>query len=84
MEQIIMDKNHLSIKKQNSINLDELYSKFKNENCNFNEKKQIINLKNTDICLLPLISWLRNNDNIKEDNFSDLLKIAYSIILRLE
>ena len=82
--EILNNKNHLSIKKQNSINLDELYSKFKNENCNFNEKKQINNLKNTDICLLPLISWLRNNDNIKEDNFSDLLKIAYSIILRLE
>lgn len=74
----------ISLKKQKSIDLDYIFSQFKTENRNFDKKNELKSLKNTDICLLPLISWLRNNENIKEDNFSELLKIAYSIILRLE
>lgn len=78
----INNSNKLCLKQQKAVQINDILKEFSAENRAFSEKKSIISLKNTDICLLPLISWLRNNENIVEDNFSDLLKIAYSIILR--
>lgn len=44
--------------------------------------QSIFDLKKTDICLLPLISWLRNNDDIKEGSFSYYLEKAYTTTQR--
>lgn len=77
-------KNKIIIKSQKNNIIKTLFDDFKKASHNFFEKKSINELKNTDICLLPLISSLRNNENIKEDNFWHLLEIAYNTFLRLE
>lgn len=74
----------IRFKSQKTVDIKKILMEFDSENTNFTRKNSIKSLKNTDICLLPLISWLRNNENKVEDNFSELLKIAYSMILRLD
>lgn len=56
----------------------EVYEDYKN----LTNISNIKELKNTSFCLLPLISWLRNNDDIKEGDFNFYLEKAYSIFTR--
>ncbi|MCQ2590762.1 MAG: DUF115 domain-containing protein [Treponema sp.] len=79
---IPVNKNKIIFKSQKNCVINELIKDFSANNTDFSIKNDINLLKNTDICLLPLISWIRKHENIVEDNFSEFLKNAYSIILR--
>lgn len=77
--------NQKSITFNNKINQHCNYEQLKksfNEYVDISKIKTIFDLKNTDICLLPLISYLRNNDDIKEEVFSYYLEKAYTTIKR--
>lgn len=63
-------------------NYNELINNFTNEMQKINTKNTIFDLKNEDISLLPLISWLRNIDDNNSKDFKYLLNLAYSTFLR--
>ena len=61
------------IKNQGNKSGKEIIEELKNifsDKVNKNEINSFFDLSQSDICLLPLISWLRNHDNIKRDNFT--------------
>lgn len=78
-------KNKANIK--NEIKFEKTSYNFEDFIKNFLESKEIDKknekkcLYNKDICLLPLISWIRKHDNINE-SFENLLEKAYQIIER--
>lgn len=79
------NKNPKLINLKESINVDMSIIKetFLKNHDSFALKNNIFLLNSTDICLLPLISWLRNIDNIKRKSFSELLDKAYKYVLRI-
>ena len=48
--------------------IEQLYKDFLSQDINKNINS-IFDLTNIDICLLPLISWQKNNDNIDNTDF---------------
>lgn len=74
----IINKFHI----KQSCNYSETVNEFRQICTENHTVNSIFELKNEYICLLPLISWLRNNDDIKEGSFSDYLKEAFKLTQR--
>lgn len=74
-----------AFKKGMPVDLDDFFKLFENSYINFQKKDNdfsIFSLTNEEICFLPLISWLRNYENINNRKFKDYLNISYQNILR--
>ena len=67
---------------KNSYSFNDFIKEFEQNYSPDAPKNSLNDLSEYDICLLPLMSQLKMNENINNESFSSLLNIAYKTLLR--